>query len=229
MGFLCVCVSWAISLAPFLLFLSLFCPVLNLFSYYFLAVCQFSDERQQECGSRYEQKWRGNSNSLGWGNNNQNISIKKSIFNTRKNLKCVTFPDVHHTFPSFFYITKKIGLTICSYSLLINTFYIPFLLKMMLKKAMHKIPHGWNNKHSPQVTDLNTWSPAGVIVCKGYSSFRRQTLIGRNASPGVDFLGLTALSLPAPTLYFLQVAGDVTTQIHAPDTCFHIFPIIMKF
>lgn len=35
----CVYVSCAISLAPFLLFVSLFCSVLNLFSYYFLDVC----------------------------------------------------------------------------------------------------------------------------------------------------------------------------------------------
>lgn len=38
-----------------------------------------------------------------------------------------------------------------------------------------------------RITDLNTWSPTGGMVCKGYSSFRRQTLAGRNTSPWVDF------------------------------------------
>lgn len=92
----------------------------------------------------------GEETQIVWGNNNQNISIRKSIFNKRKEFKCdgISKCPSHNSF--FFCITKKNGLNTCSYSLLINIFYILFfLLKMTLKKAMHKIPHGWNNKHSP--------------------------------------------------------------------------------
>lgn len=75
------------------------------------------------------------------------IYQSKRLFSIKeKNLKCVMDISRCHTFPYFFYITKKNGLTICSY-----TFYILFfLLKTMLNKAMHKTPHGWNNKHSPR-------------------------------------------------------------------------------
>lgn len=136
------------------------------------------------------------------------IYQSKSLFSIKeKNLKCVMGISRCHTFPFFFYITKKNGLTICSYSLSINTSYILFfLLKMMLNKAMHKIPHVWNNKHNHRITDLNT----GL---QRLQQLQEAEICWREHSP---------------TLCFLQVAGDVIAQIHAPDTCYHIFPIIMK-